>query len=64
MTFIGLYLPVCFVELLGAALTSITDPAYTDALASASTGGLVAQVLSPWKGGGKFILVLLALSVL
>ncbi|PPQ85497.1 hypothetical protein CVT25_006577 [Psilocybe cyanescens] len=64
MTFIGLYLPICFVELLGAALTSISDPAYIDALSSGSTGELVSQVLSPWKGGGKFILVLLALSVL
>jgi len=64
MTFIGLYVPICFVEILGAALTSISDPAYIDALANGGTGGLVAQVLSPWKGGGKFILLLIALSVL
>jgi len=64
MTFIGLYLPICLVEILGAALTSISDPAYIDALANGSTGGLVAQVLTPWKGGGKFLLVILALSVL
>ena len=64
MTFVGLYIPICFVEILGAALTSISDPAYVDALANGGTGGLVAQVLSPWKGGGKFILLLIALSVL
>ncbi|KDR83261.1 hypothetical protein GALMADRAFT_89116 [Galerina marginata CBS 339.88] len=64
MTFVGLYLPICFVEILGAALASISDPAYVDALANGSTGGLVAQVLTPWKGGGKFILLILALSVL
>ncbi|KAF8885076.1 cytosine-purine permease [Gymnopilus junonius] len=64
MTFVGLYIPICFVEILGAALTSISDPAYVDAFANGGTGGLVAQVLSPWKGGGKFILLLIALSVL
>lgn len=42
---------------------TITDPAYTDAFASDSTGGLLAQILSPWKGGGKFLLVVLAFSV-
>lgn len=42
---------------------TITDPAYTDAFADGSTGGLLAQVLSPWKGGGKFLLVVLAFSV-
>lgn len=42
---------------------TITDPAYTDAFAADATGGLLAQVLSPWKGGGKFLLVVLAFSV-
>lgn len=42
---------------------TITDPAYVDAFADGSTGGLLSQVLSPWRGGGKFILVLLAFSV-
>ncbi|EPQ50102.1 purine-cytosine permease [Gloeophyllum trabeum ATCC 11539] len=63
LTFFGLFIPICFVEILGAALMTITDPAYTSAFAEGSTGGLLGQVLSPWKGGGKFVLVLLALSV-
>lgn len=42
---------------------TITDPAYTDTFAADATGGLLAQVLSPWKGGGKFLLVVLAFSV-
>ncbi|TFK56838.1 cytosine-purine permease [Heliocybe sulcata] len=63
LTFFGLFIPICFVEILGAALMTITDPAYTAAFEAGSTGGLLAQVLSPWHGGGKFILVLLALSV-
>lgn len=64
LTFFGLFIPITFVEILGAALMTITNPAYTDAFASGGTGGLLSQVLSPWGGGGKFILVLLALSVI
>ncbi|KDQ63006.1 hypothetical protein JAAARDRAFT_119103 [Jaapia argillacea MUCL 33604] len=63
LTFFGLFIPICFVEILGAALMTITNPAYVDAFTNGGTGGLLSQVLSPWKGGGKFILVLLALSV-
>jgi NCS1 nucleoside transporter family len=64
MTFIGIYLPICLIEILGAALMSITKPEFTDAFASGGMGGLIAQTLSPWKGGGKFLLLILALSVL
>ena len=63
LTFFGLWIPICFVEILGAALMTISDPAFTDVIAAGDTGGLLAQVLSPWKGGGKFILVVLAFSV-
>ena len=42
---------------------TITNPAYTYAFANGSTGGLIAQTLSPWHGFGKFLLVLIALSV-
>jgi hypothetical protein len=41
---------------------TITDPAYVDAFANGDAGGLIAQVLTPWKGGGKFLLVLLCLT--
>ncbi|KAG1782324.1 permease for cytosine/purines, uracil, thiamine, allantoin-domain-containing protein [Suillus placidus] len=64
LTFFGLFIPICFVGILGAALMTITDPAYVAAFESGSTGGLVAQVLSPWGHFGQFILVLLALSVI
>ena len=63
LTFFGLWIPICFVEILGAALMTISDPAYAEVIASGDTGSLLAQVLSPWKGGGKFILVLLSFSV-
>ncbi|KAG2116392.1 permease for cytosine/purines, uracil, thiamine, allantoin-domain-containing protein [Suillus clintonianus] len=64
LTFFSLFIPICFVEILGVALMTITDPAYVAAFGGGSTGGLVAQVLSPWGHFGQFILVLLALSVI
>lgn len=64
LTFFGLYIPICFVAILGAALMTITDPAYVAAFRGGLTGGLAAQVLSPWGHFGQFILVLLALSVI
>lgn len=63
LTFFGLWIPICFVEILGATLMTISDPAFADVIAAGDTGGLLAQVLSPWKGGGKFILVVLAFSI-
>ncbi|KZT39929.1 hypothetical protein SISSUDRAFT_1044887 [Sistotremastrum suecicum HHB10207 ss-3] len=64
MTFFGLWIPVCFVEILGAALMTITDPAYVAAFGDGNTGALLAQTLTQWHGFGKFILVLLAMSVI
>ncbi|KAG1742654.1 permease for cytosine/purines, uracil, thiamine, allantoin-domain-containing protein [Suillus paluster] len=64
LTFLSVFIPLCFVEILGAALMTITDPAYIAAYADGSTGGVIAQVLSPWGHFGQFILVLLALSII
>jgi len=64
LTFFGLFIPICFVEILGAALMTITDPTYVAAFSHGSTGGLIAQVLSPLGHFGQFILVMLALSVM
>ncbi|EGN93578.1 hypothetical protein SERLA73DRAFT_189287 [Serpula lacrymans var. lacrymans S7.3] len=64
LTFFGLWLPISFVVTLGAALMTITDPVYVQAYADGSTGGLIGQVLSPWGRGGRFILFLLAFSVI
>ncbi|KAF8171960.1 permease for cytosine/purines, uracil, thiamine, allantoin-domain-containing protein [Mycena galopus ATCC 62051] len=64
LTFFGLFIPISFVEIVGALLMTITKPEYTDAFANGGTGGLLGQILSPWKGGGKFILFLLAFSVI
>lgn len=59
---IGLFIPITFVEILGALLMTISDPAYPAAFAEGGTGGLLAQTISPWGGFGKFLLVVLALS--
>ncbi|OJA13027.1 hypothetical protein AZE42_04379 [Rhizopogon vesiculosus] len=64
LTFFGLFIPICFVEILGAGLMTITNPTYVTAFRDGSTGGLIAQILSPWGRFGQFILVLLALSVI
>ncbi|KAJ7816968.1 cytosine-purine permease [Mycena olivaceomarginata] len=64
LTFFGLFIPISFVEILGALLMTITKPEYMDAFENGGTGALLGQILSPWKGGGKFILFLLAFSVI
>ncbi|KAH0835002.1 cytosine-purine permease [Lanmaoa asiatica] len=63
LTFWGLFLPIVFTVTLGATLMTITDPTYVSAFGSSeNTGALIAQVLSPWGAGGKFLLVLLSFS--
>jgi len=63
LTFFGLWIPICFVEILGAALMTITNPDYVAAFGDGNTGALISRTLQPWHGFGKFLLVLLALSV-
>lgn len=65
-TFAGLFLPLCFTQLLGAAVATATvaDTSYRDAYDGAGVGGLLARVLVPALGGfGQFCLVVLALSI-
>ncbi|GAB5587441.1 hypothetical protein Unana1_02341 [Umbelopsis nana] len=64
LTFFGVYIPVVFVSILGACLVTIQNPDYTSAYDNGGMGGLLAQTLSPWGGGGKFLMVILALSVI
>jgi len=63
LTFFGLFIPIAFVEILGATLMTIGNPEYAAAISAGDTSGLLAQILSAWGGFGKFVLVLLALSV-
>lgn len=68
-TFGGLFVPLVFTELLGAAVmtVSVADPghnAYEDAYEASGIGGILAAVLVPPLGHfGSFCLVVLALSI-
>lgn len=64
--FAGLMFPLCFTEMLGAAVmtASTNTPSYSEGYKEAGIGGLLAAVLFPNLGGfGKFCLVVLALSI-
>ncbi|KAI8626637.1 purine-cytosine permease [Xylariaceae sp. FL1651] len=66
-TFAGLFFPLVFTELLGAAIATPipTNPAYSDAYSVSGVGGLLAQVLVPPFGRfGQFCVVILALSII
>lgn len=67
VTYAGLLFPLCFCEIIGLAagtLTKSTDTTiYNDAYEANSIGGLAGQILDRYGGGGKFCLVVLALSV-
>ena len=71
-TFAGLFLPLCFTELLGAAVATAlpAHAAYRAAYAEAHVGGLLAHVLVPPEARegaaahfGEFCVVVLALSI-
>ncbi|KAJ1560562.1 purine-cytosine permease [Cladochytrium tenue] len=63
LTFLGLFIPLFFVELIGfgVALAAYNNDDY--AAANGSTGGILSAVLAPWGGFGKFLMVLIALSI-
>ncbi|KAL7620343.1 Purine-cytosine permease fcy21 [Parahypoxylon ruwenzoriense] len=65
-TFTGLFVALCFTELLGAAVATAmaSNAAYLAAYEDAHIGGLMAQVLSPLGRFGDFCVVLLGLSII
>lgn len=66
-TFAGLFFPLCFTELLGAAIMTATveNDAFTNAYFESGIGGLLATVLIPPLGRfGEFCVVILALSII
>ncbi|KAI1804673.1 permease for cytosine/purines, uracil, thiamine, allantoin-domain-containing protein [Daldinia bambusicola] len=66
-TFAGLFVALCFTELLGAAVATAmaTNEAYMSAYEDAHIGGLLAQVLIPRLGRfGEFCVVMLGLSII
>ncbi|KAF8306326.1 purine-cytosine permease [Clavulina sp. PMI_390] len=62
LVFFGIWIPVTLIEILGAAL--MTTPGAADLYESGSIGAILASILEPWHGFGKFILVILSLSVI
>ncbi|KAJ0421837.1 permease for cytosine/purines, uracil, thiamine, allantoin-domain-containing protein [Aspergillus carlsbadensis] len=67
-TWIGLIIPLLFVEMLGVALMTATTlngnvNKYQTGYEAAGNGGLIGAVLEPLGGFGKFCLVILALSI-
>ncbi|WWC59846.1 uncharacterized protein I303_102408 [Kwoniella dejecticola CBS 10117] len=62
LTWFGLMVPLLFVEILSAALMNV--PAYAQAFEEGDAGGVLAAVFEPWGGGGKFILVVFAFSII
>ncbi|KAI1766702.1 permease for cytosine/purines, uracil, thiamine, allantoin-domain-containing protein [Hypoxylon sp. FL1150] len=65
-TFAGLFIALCFTELLGAAVATAmaANPGYLNAYENSQIGGLLAQVMVPHLGRfGEFCVVLLGLSI-
>jgi len=60
-TYVGLNVPQIFCEILGAAM--MTAPDFATAYSDGAVGGLLAAGLEPVHGFGKFLLVLLAFSI-
>ncbi|KAK0734351.1 purine-cytosine permease [Lasiosphaeria miniovina] len=66
-TFAGLFVPLVFTELLGAAIMTATihDEAYLNAYLESGIGGILGAVLLPPLGRfGEFCLAILALSII
>jgi purine-cytosine permease-like protein len=65
-SYLGLGLPTILLMTLGAAIGGAlaNTPEWTAAYKSTSVGGVLAAMLQPAKGFGKFLVVILALSLL
>ena len=64
-TYVGVVVPMIFIEILGAATMAalVNKTTWADAYAADGLGGLLGAPLTPLGGFGKFLLVLLALSI-
>ncbi|KAJ1310239.1 hypothetical protein OPQ81_006981 [Rhizoctonia solani] len=65
-SYLGLLLPTVSVQLIGAAFAAslASNPSWQAGYEAAGAGGLIDAILSPTKGFGKFLTVILALSVI
>ncbi|KAI5118639.1 hypothetical protein M0805_000015 [Coniferiporia weirii] len=63
LTYAGLNLPCILIECLGAASATVTRADWQQQYAEGGIGALLAATLSPAGGFGRFLMVLLALSI-
>ncbi|GAA5944113.1 purine-cytosine permease family protein [Sporobolomyces koalae] len=62
-TYFGTWLPIAFTCSLSATFAAFTKASYATAFEEESLGGVVGEILKPAGGFGKFLLVILCLSV-
>lgn len=66
VTFFGIIIPTTFVAVAGNLLSAIcvSDPEYITAYKDGGVGGAIVQAFGRWNGFGKFLVVLLWLSLI
>ncbi|GAA5990986.1 hypothetical protein JCM5350_001839 [Sporobolomyces pararoseus] len=62
-TYFGTWLPIFFTCSVSASFAALTKASYATAFEEESLGGVVGEILKPAGGFGKFLLVILCLSV-
>ncbi|KAF8001895.1 hypothetical protein HF325_002860 [Metschnikowia pulcherrima] len=66
LTFLGIFLPTSFVGIIALLIGNIamTHTPWAEAYEDLGMGGLLGAVFDPWGAGGKFLLVLIFLSLI
>ncbi|ODV80412.1 uncharacterized protein CANTADRAFT_49299 [Suhomyces tanzawaensis NRRL Y-17324] len=66
LTFFGIWIPTTFVGLAGTLIgnVALTYEPWGDAYAKYGMGGLLNEAFKPWGAGGKFLLILIYLSLI
>ncbi|ABN65447.1 predicted protein [Scheffersomyces stipitis CBS 6054] len=66
ITFFGILIPTTFVGVAGLLIgnVALTYEPWGDAYAEFGMGGLLNEAFKPWGGGGKFLLILIFLSLI
>lgn len=66
LTFTSIFLPSIYVGFLGVGLGAgaVSNPDWNDGWKNLGAGGVLSAAFGPWKGGGKFLLVILYISLI
>lgn len=66
ITLLGIFIPTTFVGVAGLLIgnVALTYKPWGDAYAELGMGGLLNEAFKPWGGGGKFLLILIFLSLI